>query len=68
MLHSETITIAGAVERDPVRGVADAVRPLRRFQAEVGALGGVGIIPDLGDDAVVLAQDRDAPCSSAIAT
>src|SRR5437879_2016236 len=41
-----------------MRGVADALGPLRRFQAEVGALCGVGIIPDLGHDAIVLPQDR----------
>ena len=52
--------VAGPVKRDAMRGVADALGPLRRFQTVVGALRFVGVITDLGDDAVVLAKDRDA--------
>src|SRR5438105_4663145 len=52
--------VAGSVKRDRMRGVADAVGPLRGFQTEVGPLRFVGIITDLGYDAIVLPKDRYA--------
>src|SRR5438552_18619934 len=46
--------VAVFVNRSAVRRVADAVLPLVLWQAEVGALVGIGIIADLRDDILVL--------------
>src|SRR5689334_7221097 len=49
--------VAVLVERAAVRGVADAVLPLVRLEAKVGALARYRVVPNLRDDVAFLVQN-----------